>query len=64
MLKNKKQVRIKAQNSKKTMEESSKNCEIRKSYYGSLKGSFTYIGDIVSPTNEDDWEVLKDDESH
>lgn len=29
----------------------------RKPIYGSLKGSFTYIGDIISPVGEDDWEA-------
>lgn len=27
------------------------------SMYGSLKGSFTYIGDIISPTDENDWDA-------
>lgn len=29
----------------------------KKSYFGALKGSFTYIGDIVSPVSEDDWDA-------
>lgn len=29
----------------------------KKSFYGSLKGSFTHIGDIVSPVSEDDWDA-------
>ncbi len=31
--------------------------EERKPLYGSLKGSITYIGDIISPVGEDDWEA-------
>jgi len=29
----------------------------KKSYFGALKGSFTYIGDIVSPVSENDWDA-------
>lgn len=29
----------------------------KRSFFGALKGSFTHIGDIVSPVSEDDWDA-------
>jgi prevent-host-death family protein len=32
----------------------------RSSMFGSMKDSITITGDIISPADEDDWEVLDD----
>ncbi|MCW5821855.1 MAG: hypothetical protein KIT34_03580 [Cyanobacteria bacterium TGS_CYA1] len=43
--------------------ENKKSPKIKKTLCGSLKGSLTYIGDIVSPVGEDDWEAANDQTS-